>query len=232
MRATRLVVISGLATLQPRSPDWCIFFISESMNRKRTLILFAAAALAFALSTFVFPNGSSAGQKLVIAYKDSTFLNTVSALVFVALILCTLRVFYVLRARSMCRIAARWGFRYIGPTAPPQWWLNPSRPKIPSPLPGWISRLGVSQAWNIIEGKNNGTSVFVFDAVWGGPVRTQPCTYIACQTEQSPFGMSTSVEPVIQIHGWTVLHGVWFFWFSWFMGIGRLDRHLSNLQAE
>jgi hypothetical protein len=159
---------------------------------------------------------------------------TLLKLVFmVAAILGAVRIMHFLRARAMRRFASRWGLRYIGPTAPPQWWWNTwntSRPKIPSPLPGWISRLGISQAWNIIEGKNNGTSIFVFDGVLGS-VNSQPCTYIACQTEQSPFGMSTWAEPVAQMHGWTVVHGVWFLWFSWFMGIGRLDRHLSNLRA-
>jgi len=142
-----------------------------------------------------------------------------------------MRIMYFFRARAMRRFASRWGLRYVGPAAPPQWWFNTSRPKIPSPLPGWISRLGVSQAWNIIEGKNNGTSVFVFDGLSVG-FKSQPRTYIACQTEQSPFGMSTSVEPVIQMHGWTILDGVWFLWFSWLMGIGRLNRHLSNLRAD
>jgi len=159
---------------------------------------------------------------------DVTLLNLF--LVMVA-ILGAVRIMHFFRARAMRRFASRCGLRYIGPSAPPQWWWNTSRPKIPSPLPGWISRLGISQAWNIIEGKNNGTSVFVFDGVSGG-FRSQFRTYIACQTERSPFGMSTSVEPLIQIHGWTVLHGVRFLWFSWFMGIRRLDRHLSNLQAE
>src|ERR1700761_5274242 len=124
----------------------------------------------------------------------------------VAAILGAVRVLHFFRARAMRRLASRRGLRYIGPTAPPQWWLNTSRPIVPSPLPRWISRLGVSQAWNVMEGKNNGTSVFVFDGVLG-TVKSQPCTYIACQTEQSPFAMSTSVEPVIQTHGWTVLHG-------------------------
>jgi hypothetical protein len=131
----------------------------------------------------------------------------------------------------MRRFASRWSLRYTGPTAPPQWWFNTARPKIPDPLPGWISRLGISQAWNIMEGMNNGTSVFVFDGVSEG-IRSHPCTYIACHTEENPFRMGTSVEPVTQMHGWTILHGVWFLWFSWFMGIGRLDRHLSNLPLE
>ncbi len=201
------------------------------MNRKRTFIFVAAAALTFALRTIVLPKGSSAGQKPAFALNNSTFSNAVSLLAFVALILGAVRVFHAIRARAMRRLASRWGWQYIGPPAPPQWWWNTSRPKIPAPLPGWIFRLGISQAWNIIEGKNNRASVFVFDGVLG-TVRSQPCTYIACHTEQSPFGMSSSVEPVIQLHGWTVLHGVRFLWFSWFMGIRRLDRHLSNLVSE
>ena len=155
----------------------------------------------------------------------------VKVVLLVVAILGAVRIMHSLRARAMRRLASRWGFRYIGPTAPPQWWWNTSRPKIPAPLPGRFSRLGISQAWNIIEGKIKGTTVFIFDGILG-EVRSQPCTYIACQTEQSPFPITTSVEPVIQIHGWTVLHGVWFLWFSWLMGIGRLDRHLSYLGSE
>jgi hypothetical protein len=205
--------------------------ISESMNRKRILILVAAAALMFALRTVVFTKGSSVVQKLAITFKGIKFSNAASFLVTIALILVAVRIMHFFRARSMRRFASRWGLRYLGPTAPPQWWWNTPRAKIPSPLPGWISHLGVSQAWNIVEGENNNTSVFIFDGVVG-TVKSHPFTYIACHTEQSPFGMSTSGEPVTQIHGWTVLHGVWFLWFSWFMGIGRLDKHLSNLRLE
>jgi hypothetical protein len=150
---------------------------------------------------------------------------------FVVAILGAVRIMHFFRARAMRRFASKWGLRYVGPTAPPQWWFNTSRPIIPSPLPGWISRLGVSQAWNIIEGKNNGTSIFVFDGLSVG-FRSQPRTYIACQTEVSPIPMTTSVEPVIQVRGWTVLHGVWFLWFSWLMSIGRLDGHISYLRSE
>lgn len=154
----------------------------------------------------------------------------VAVLMFAA-VLGAVRIMHFFRARAMRRLALKWGFRYLGPTAPPQWWWNTSRPKISAPLPGWLSRLGISQTWNIIEGRNNGTSVFIFDGVIG-TVRSHPCTYIACETEQNPFPMTTSVEPVIQTHGWTVLHGVWFLWFSWFMGVGRLDRHLSYVRSE
>jgi hypothetical protein len=143
-------------------------------------------------------------------------------------ILGAVRIMHFFRARAMRQLASRWGYRYMGPTAPPQWWWNASRPKIPAPLPGRFSRLGISQAWNIIEGNNNGTSVFIFDGVSVG-FRSQPRTYIACQTEQSPFPMTSSVERVIQIRGWTVLQGVRFLWFSWLMRIGRLNRHLSYL---
>lgn len=195
------------------------------------MILVAAAALTFALRTIVFTKGSSVGQKLAITFKGSRFSNAASFVVTIALILVAVRIMHFFRARSMRRFASRWEWRYVGPTAPPQWWLNTSRPRIPPPLPGWISELGVSQAWNIIEGENNGASVFIFDGVVG-TVRSQPFTYIAFHTEQSPFEMGTPGEPVTQIHGWTVLHGVWFLWFSWFMGIERLDRHISTLRLK
>jgi hypothetical protein len=198
------------------------------MNRRRVLILVAVAALTYVLTTSVFPRGSSTGQKVGNAFEGGAFSSAVSFLAIIALIISAVRIMHFYRARAMRRFASRWGLRYVGPTAPPQWWWNTSRPEIPSPLPGWMSRLGISQAWNIIEGKSDSTSLFVFDGVLG-TVRSQPCTYIACHTEQSPFEMSTSAEPVIQMHGWTVLHGVWFLWFCWLMGIGRLDKHFSNL---
>jgi hypothetical protein len=150
---------------------------------------------------------------------------------FLAAILGALRIMYFFRARAMRRLASKWDLRYMGPTAPPQWWWNTFSPKIPAPLPGRFSQLGISQAWNIIEGKNNGTSVFIFDGISEG-FKTHPSTYIACQSEQSRFAMTASVERVIQIHGWTVLRGVRFLWFSWLMGMGRLDRHLSYLSSD
>ena len=172
----------------------------------------------------IFPNWRQ-------TFRYNADVNLLKLVLVVVAILGAVRLMHFLRARTMRRLASRWDFRYMGPTVPPQWWWNTSRPRIPSPLPGWISRLGVSQAWNIIEGKNSGRSVFVFDGISVG-AKSQPRTYIACQTEQCPFGISTSVERVMQIHGWTVLHGVWFLWFSWFMGTRRINRHLNHLRAE
>ena len=146
-------------------------------------------------------------------------------------ILGAVRILHYFRARAMRRFALKWDLRYIGPTAPPQWWFNTSRPKIPSTLPRRFFQLGISQAWNIIEGEKNGTTVFVFDGISAG-AKTQPCTYIACQTVESPFPITTTVEPVVQIREWTVLSGVWFLWFSWFMGMRRLNRHLRYLRPE
>ena len=139
-----------------------------------------------------------------------------------------LRLMYYLRALAMRRFASRWGFRYIGPTAPPRWW-DISRPKVRAPLPSRIcSNLGIAQAWNIIEGKYNGTTLLIFDGL-SGAYNSQARTQIACQTEQNPFPLTTSIETVSQIHGWTILDGVWFFWFSWLMSIRRIERHLRYL---
>ena len=163
---------------------------------------------------------------------QSSFPSGILKLVLIVVaILGAVRLMHFFRARAMRRLALKWGLRYFGPTAPPKWWFNTSRAIIPHPLPGWVSRLGVSQAWNIIEGKNHGVSLFVFDGISEG-ARTHPCTYIACQTEESPFPMTTSVESVKQIHGWSVLHGLCFLGFYWFMGVGRLSRHLDYLLSE
>jgi hypothetical protein len=157
--------------------------------------------------------------------EDVKFFDLVLVL---AAVLGALRIMYFFRAQAMRRLASKWGFRYAGPTAPPQWWFIPSRHIIPAPLPGAFYRLGISQAWNIIEGKSNGTSVFVFDAL-SDEFRGQFRTCIACQTEQDPFPMTTSVERVKHIRGWIVLNGVWFLRFSWFTSKRRLDELLRYL---
>jgi len=168
------------------------------------------------------------GRKSVL-YNDSvTQLEPYLTILGVVALVSGLRLMYYLRAFAMRRFASRWNFRYIGPTAPPRWW-DISRPTIRAPLPSRLcSNLGIAQAWNIIEGKCNGTSLFIFDGLSVG-YSSQPRTQIACQTEQNPFPLTTSVETVSQIRGWFVLDGVWFFWFSWPMSIRRLERHLRYL---
>lgn len=154
------------------------------------------------------------------------------AIVVAALAL--VRVIHLLRARAMRAFAARWGFRYIGPSAPPSWWWNPPF-TMGSPPVGTLHfhppGIAIRQVWNVIEGHRNGITVLIFDGIWGSR-GGQPCTLIACKTEQNPFGMATSADQVIQSHGWTVLYGVWFLWFSWTMGIKRLDDHIGELRPE
>ena len=152
-------------------------------------------------------------------------------LLFLAAVLGAIRIAYFLRARTMRRFAARWGLRYIGPAAPRQWWWNTSRLEIGPPVPAWISHFGITQIWNVIEGVNDGKPLVIFDSIVGD-FRSQPRTLIMCQTGQNPFETGTSVDRVILTHGWTVLQGVWFLWFSWTMGPRRLDRHLRNLRIE
>jgi hypothetical protein len=154
-----------------------------------------------------------------------------------AAVLSVVRIVHFFRARSMRAFAARRGFQYLGPTAPPKWWWNPSHLEIHTPLPGWISRFSpngqrIRQVWNVIEGKENGISILIFDCIIGGYKGGNPCTLIACHTEQNPFGNVAAVDRVEQAHGWTILHGVWFLWFSWTMGTKWLDGHLCKLQTE
>ena len=153
----------------------------------------------------------------------------------VALVLGLTKIFYVFRARAMRAFAASCGFHYIGLPAPK--WLNPSHQKIGPPLPGWFSLAchpsgrRITQVWNVIEGHQNGVPVLIFDSILGEGRGSAPCTVIACQTEQNPFGMVSPSDRLIQSHGWTAVHGVWFLWFSWTMRIKRLDTYVSKLRV-
>jgi hypothetical protein len=164
----------------------------------------------------------------------ATALNLLPAVATLLLILSAVRIFRVLRGRAMRALAVKWNFQYVGPPAPPNWLWNPPNPKIDPPLPPWISRFSpggrIRQVWNVIEGQQNGISVFIFDAVIGEYKGGKPCTVIACRTEQNPFRIVTSSDQVVQSHGWTVLYGVSFLWFSWIMSIKRIDVHLNKLR--
>ena len=156
--------------------------------------------------------------------------NFLPVLVVLATILGVIRPFHMFRARAMRTLATTWGFRYVGPPAP-KWW-NPSRSRISPPLPAGFSRVGFSirQVWNVIEGQQNGAAVFIFDGIIGAKGGA-PCTFIACQTEQNTFGMVTSPDRLIQSHGWTVLYGVWFLWFSWAMRMQRVEHYVKKLRT-
>lgn len=157
-------------------------------------------------------------------------LKILDVVVLVALLQAVMKIVHMLRSRAMRALADRWGFRYIGPTAPKLW--NPLHPKLSPPLPPSFfvdfRLLGfcVRQVWNVIEGEQNGVSVLIFDSVHGSRGGS-PVTLVACHTEQSPFG-TLSADRVVQAHGWTVLYGVWFLWFSWLMSVRRLDNHLKS----
>ena len=159
-----------------------------------------------------------------------TLTNVLPLLLILALILGVLRTIHMFRARSMRTLATAWGFRYVGPPAP-KWW-NPHHPKLSPPLPGWFSKAclpsGTRQVWNVIEGQQNGVSVLIFDGVIGAKGGA-PRTFIACQTEQNPFGIVASPDRLIQSHGWTVLQGVYFLGFWWTMGTHRLEHNVRKL---
>jgi hypothetical protein len=154
----------------------------------------------------------------------------------VSLVFGVVQIMHMFRARAMRALAARWGFQYIGPPVP-KWW-NPAHTHISPPLPGWLSRgfrpagRRLRQVWNVIEGQQNGVSVVIFDTIIGEMRDSGPCTLIACQTEQNPFGIVTPPDRLIQSHGWTVVHGVWLLHFSWAMGIRRLDKYLNRLRVD
>jgi len=146
------------------------------------------------------------------------------------------RIVHLIRARAMRAFAARSGFEYIGPGAPPNWLWNPSHFHAPPHLPSWISHLRpngqrIRQVWNVTKGNIDGMSVMIFDCVIGEYRGGHPCTVVACQTEQDPFVTVTSIDRVSATHGWSILNGSWFLWFSWTMGIRRLEAHLNDTRV-
>jgi hypothetical protein len=155
-----------------------------------------------------------------------TFLPSVAV---VTLLLGVVSILFMFRARSMRAFAARWGFKYVGPRAPSFWGFYYFRKvKPPIPLPYASHLVGeIRQAWNVIEGQQNGVSVVIFDsAIWG---RTY-CTFIACQTERNPFGTDTPPDRVIQSGGWTVHYRIrWPSIIPWTLSIQRLNDHVNEL---
>jgi hypothetical protein len=162
---------------------------------------------------------------------DVRLQNLLSLLFMLSLILGAVRIFHWFRGRAMRALAAKWGFQYIGPSAPPSWWWNPPF-KSSSPAVGTFHShppvSGIRQIWNVIEGQRNGIAVLIFDGIWGSK-GGQPCTYIACKAEEDPFAADTLREHVVQSHGWTVLSGVRLLWFSWIMRVRRIDYHVNGL---
>lgn len=165
-----------------------------------------------------------------------TLLKFLPVLAVVTLVFGLTKIFYVFRARAMRAFAARWGFTYIGLPAPKKW-REPFSFQISPPLPGWFSLAchpsgrRIRQIWNLIEGYANGVPVLIFDSVIGEGRGSATCTVIACHTEQNPFGIIALPDRVIQSGGWTAIHGVWFLYFSWTMGIKRLDRYVKALRV-
>jgi hypothetical protein len=147
----------------------------------------------------------------------------------------TFRIVHLIRARAMRALAARSGLEYIGPGAPPNWLWNPSHFHAHHPLPSWISSLHpngqrIRQVWNVTTGSIDGVPVMIFDSVIGEYRGGHPCTVVMRQKEQDPFVTFTSMDRVLAAHGWSVLHGSWFLWFSWTMGIKRLEAHLNDMR--
>jgi hypothetical protein len=154
----------------------------------------------------------------------------------VAAVLVAVRTVHWFRGRAMCALAARLGFRYIGPGAPASWWWNPSSGRTGPHLPSWVSNanpcgLAVRQVWNVMEGERNGMPILVFDAIYGSK-GGQPFTVIVCRTDRDPFQLASTGDRVIQSHQWAALYGVCFLWFTWTMSTKRLTDHLGNLQSQ
>jgi hypothetical protein len=153
----------------------------------------------------------------------------------------SVQIYYSIRNRAMRDLATKWGLRYVGPPLP-RWWWPVSKPVARPPVPSWVSHLAlsglrtlvgqrISRIYNVVEGTRNGQKVLIFDVILGKSRNTQPCTIVACQTEENPFGRIAAVDRIVSTNGWTVLHGVWFLWFCWWIRVRRLEQLLARLNA-
>ncbi|MEA2539752.1 MAG: hypothetical protein QOH35_1118 [Acidobacteriaceae bacterium] len=154
--------------------------------------------------------------------------NWLTAALTLAAAIGSLQIFHQIRARAMRALAARRDFRYLGPP-PPSWWWRRSRPTTRPPIP---TGLRISRVWNVTEGKKDGFTVLIFDAILGEGRGAQFCTLVFYQTEWISFEPSTQAIRVLKKQGWTVLYGVWFLWFCWTMSVKRLDRLISQLEER
>ncbi len=161
------------------------------------------------------------------------------ALVVVAVLSGFLKGILFVRAKRMRALAAKWGFRYIGPTTlrfSRVWFSfsNEVSPPLPASFPLRSYPMNdIRQVWNVIEGQRNGLSILIFDSFVRGGKAGWYCTFIACQTHQNHFRTDSCRDCITQTDGWTiftrsqVLQTPW----PWTMGIQRLDDYVHKLQV-
>lgn len=157
----------------------------------------------------------------------------IQVFLWLAVLFGAVQIYYVMRTRALRGFSKRWKFRYIGP--PPKLYWPVTYPIARPPVPSWFSHHSfsgwhISRIYNVIEGEKNGVEVLIFDAILGEQRGSHPCTLIACKAEESSFQAVASVDRVFKANGWTVLHGVWFLWFSWTMRVSRIEKHLNGLR--
>jgi hypothetical protein len=160
-----------------------------------------------------------------------TLLKVLPVFAVLALLFGVVSLLFMFRARAMRAFAARLCFQYIGPAAPK--WGLPSFPQIRPvsfPLAGYPAD-EIRQIWNVIEGRQNGVSVLIFDSVIGKGIGTYS-TFIAWQSKQNPFGSDTVSNRVIHSGGWTALYRIPVLQvIPWTMSVQRLDDHLNKLRV-
>lgn len=161
-----------------------------------------------------------------------TLLKFLPAVAVLALVIGVVSGLFMFRARAMRAFAARWGFQYSGPSSPK--WGFPSFPKVTPTLPASFHLTGypadeIRQIWNVIEGRQSGVSLLIFDCVIGKGKGTY-ATFIACQSNQNPFGSDTFTHCVLRLGEWTALYRIPVLQvIPWTMGIQSLENHVNNL---
>ena len=162
------------------------------------------------------------------------------ALVVLAFLAGYLKISTFVRAREMRALAARWGFRYIGPPTLGFWkvWVSYSG-EVKLSLPPSFSLRGhpvdgIRQVWNVIEGQRNGVLLLIFDSFVRGGKAGWYSTFIAIQTQQNLFELNAPHNCAIKRDGWTVFYRVPFLMppWPWTISTKRLDDYVSKLQLS
>jgi hypothetical protein len=165
-----------------------------------------------------------------------TIVKWLPALGAIAVIVGCVRMSLLFRARAMRAFAERWHLQYVGPAAP-SWQLLLARtiePSVPIPFSlDWTAK-GVKQIWNVIEGQQSGVQLLIFDAYLGASKGSYR-TFFATKTKQTPVGLDTRRDCVVQSNGWTILVRAPFPlevpWATWSMNIRYLEDRLDTLRV-
>ena len=157
-------------------------------------------------------------------------LPVLAVLVFVVFVVIMAKYLLLRRASAMRALALRWGFHYSSGDSQ----VLTSPEESPS-LPDWfdVSLYPASEirtVSNVVEGERNGIKVLIFDSVVGRP-KGAYCSFIATQTPENLFGVTSPGEKITQTSQCTMLYRFRFIQVPGTLSIRSIEDRLKNLAA-